>query len=100
HDGRGRDQCRGASWFREGGSRGEPAVPPVQKRTSGPVLPRRERPLGSNSNPEPGQVKRTAIRKAATCVHQLGTWIVIGCPARAESISAAFPSVIATAMFS
>ena len=34
-----------------------------EKRTSGPVLPRRERPLGRNLTPHFRQVKRTTIQK-------------------------------------
>ncbi len=75
--------------------------PHVKKRTSGPVLPRRERPLDRNLTPLFGRVKRTTIEKVRNvrAVHP-GTWIVIGWPARADSISAALPPVIATAMFS
>ena len=51
----------------------------TEKRTSGPVLPRRERPLGRNLTPHFGQVKRTTIQKVRNVrLVQPGTWIVIG----------------------
>ena len=59
------------------------------KRTSGTVIPLRERPYG------PGDLQTLGLDASQS----RPTLILIDCPARACSISAAFPLVIATDMF-
>ena len=68
---------------------GRPETAALVKRTSGTVIPLRERPCGA-------EIYR---RRGLDASQSRPTLILIDCPARACSISAALPLLIATDMF-